>query len=171
MIWSLEMAQIKPQIAIPAGYILRTYQPGDENRFFTLMKLAGWSGWDEQILKPWLYRILPQGWFMITHEVSGEIVATAMATHDHTWKFPFCGEVGWVAADPAHAGRGLGLAVVAAVTVRFIDVGYQHIHLFTEHWRLAAIKIYLKLGYSPLVDSHEVELLWHRVYEQLSWPI
>ena len=84
MIWPSEKAQIKPQVPVPAGFALRTYQPGDETRFFTLMELAGWPEWDEQILQPWLFRILPQGWFMITHKISGEIVATAMATHDHT---------------------------------------------------------------------------------------
>lgn len=171
MIWPAEKAQLKPQVAIPTGFALRTYQPGDETQFFSLMELAGWPGWDEQKLQPWLFRILPRGWFMVTEKTSGKIVATAMATHDHTWKHPFCGEVGWVAADPAQSGKGLGIAVVAAVTARFIEIGYQEIHLYTEHWRLAAIKIYLKLGYIPLIDTLEVEKLWQHVCEQLSWPI
>jgi mycothiol synthase len=171
MIWPSERRQTKPQVEIPEGYALRTYQPGDETCFFSLMELAGWPNWDEQKLKPWLFRILPQGWFMITEETSGKIVATAMATHDYTWKYPFCGEVGWVAADPAHSGKGLGFTVVAAVTARFLDIGYQHIHLFTEHWRLAAIKIYLKLGYIPLIDKPEAKELWYQISKQLFWPL
>jgi mycothiol synthase len=170
MIWPAKRVQAKPRITVPVGYTLRTYRSGDETQFFALMALAGWPGWDEQKLKPWLFRILPDGWFMAIEQDSGKIVASAMATHDHTWKYPFCGEVGWVAADPAHTGKGLGLAVTAAVTTRFIEIGYRDIHLFTEHWRLAAIKIYLKLGYEPIIDAPEVENLWQKIFRQLSWP-
>ena len=170
MVWPKKRLQIKPMISLPPGYSLRTYRPGDEVQFFTLMESAGWPGWDDEKLRPWLFRILPDGWFMAIDQNSGKIAASAMATHDHTWRHPFCGEVGWVAADPAHTGKGLGMAITAAVTARFIEVGYRHIHLFTEHWRLPAIKTYLKLGYEPLTDSVEVEKLWQKIFLQLSWP-
>ena len=130
---------------------LRTYQPGDEPGFYRVMALAGWPGWDDDKLRPWLARIPPGGWFMAVHDQSGDMVATAMALHDHSDLHPFGGELGWVAGDPAHAGKGLGMAVCAAVTGRLIAAGYRDIHLYTEHWRLAAIKTYLKLGYIPLL--------------------
>ncbi len=170
MVWpTSHLTQALP-IVLPTGYRLRTYKPGDEARFFEVMALAGWPGWDEAKLKPWLYRILPQGWFMAVTEADDQIVATAMATHDHTWLLPFSGEVGWVAGDPAHKGRGLGTAVVAAVTARFIEVGYSSIHLFTEHYRLPALTIYLRLGYLPLLYRPEMWDLWRDVCTELSWP-
>jgi mycothiol synthase len=149
MVWPEHMLDLPAAVKLPAGYSLRTYRPGDDSRFYELMELAGWPGWNDDKLWPWLVRILPQGWFMVGSEEGGEIVATCMALHDHTWSHSFCGELGWLACDPAHTGKGLGLAVGAAVTARFIEVGYRHIHLYTEHWRLAAIKTYLKLGYIP----------------------
>ena len=170
MILSSEKLNVRPSVNLPAGYAIRAYQPGDETRFYKLMELAGWPDWDQAKLKPWLYRILPEGWYMVTDPKDGEIVATAMATHDPTWVVPFCGEIGWVATHPAHTGQGIGTAVVAAVTTRFIEIGYRQIHLFTEHWRLPAIKIYLKLGYVPLVDADEVKSLWQHIFQKLTWP-
>jgi mycothiol synthase len=172
LIWPESLLDAVPRFrARPAaGYRLRTYRPGDEPRFFELMDLAGWPGWNDEKLRPWLFRSLPEGWFMAVHEQSDRIVGTAMATHDHTWTRPFCGELAWLAADPAHRGWGLGLAVSAAVTARFIEAGYRCIHLFTEHWRLAAIKIYLKLGYVPYLYSKEQPELWQEICQKLGWP-
>jgi mycothiol synthase len=170
MVWPERLLDAPPAVRLPAGYALRTYRPGDEARFYEVMALAGWPGWDEERLRPWLYRILPGGWFMAVHQASGQIVATAMATHDPTWSVPFCGEVGWVAGDPAHSGRGLGRVVCAAVTARFIEIGYRHIHLYTEDWRLPAIKIYLRLGYVPYLCTPEMPERWRMICAQLNWP-
>ena len=54
-------------------------------------------------------------------------VATAMACHNPAPLHPFGGELGWVAGDPAHAGKGLGLAVCTAVTARFLSAGYHNV--------------------------------------------
>jgi len=67
--------------------------------------------------------------------------------------------MGWLAGDPAHAGKGLGMAVSTAVTTRLIDAGYRNIHPYTEDWRLAALKTYLKVGYVPFLCSLE---MWRR---------
>jgi len=170
MVWPTHRLSQPPPVVLPPDYRLRTYRPGDEPRFFEVMALAGWPGWDEAKLKPWLYRMLPEGWLMVVTEADDLIVATAMATHDPTWVRPFSGEVGWVAGDPAHKGRGLGTAVVAAVTARFMEMGYPSIHLFTEHERLPALAIYLRLGYLPLLAGPEVRLLWQAVCAELARP-
>lgn len=153
----------------PPGYMLRTYLSGDEPRFFEIMGRAGWPDWNQDKLRPWLWRIVPDGWFMAVHIASQTIVATAMATHDHTWRRPFCGEVGWVAADPAHIGKGLGQALVAAVTARFLAIGYPIIHLYSEPFRLAALKIYLKQGYVPLISSSAALETWQTICQRLGW--
>ena len=107
---------------------------------------------------------------MAIHDASGGIVATAMGLHDHTPDHPFGGELGWLASDPAHRGRGLGLAVSAAVTQRLIEAGYRNIHLYTEHWRLAALKTYLKLGYVPFLYLPEMPERWRVICEKVGWP-
>jgi mycothiol synthase len=93
-----------------------------------------------------------------------------MALHNYKGKYPFWGELGWLAVDPAHSGKGLGMAVSAAVTARFIAAGYRRIHLFTEDFRLAALKTYLKLGYVPFLCSPGTEDRWRIICQELGWP-
>lgn len=170
MAWPVRLLDAVPAAQLPAGYALRTYRPGDEARWYDLMALAGWPGWDAEKLQPWLARILPGGWFFAVHQQSEQIVASAMALHGHTEAFPFGGELGWVCGDPDHSGQGLGLAVCAATTARFIEAGYRNIHLYTDDWRLPALKTYLKLGYVPYLCTPEMPERWRAVCAQLDWP-
>jgi mycothiol synthase len=171
MVWPEHLLNTPPVVRLADGYSLRTYRPGDEPRFFRLMELAGWPGWDNERLKPSLSRILPDGWFMAVHEASGEIVATAMALHNYSGLQPFQGNLGWLAGDPAHAGYGLGSAVSAAATARLIAAGYRDIRLGTEDFRLAAIRVYLKLGYVPALYRPEMVERWQTICGLLKWPL
>jgi mycothiol synthase len=157
-------------VPLPPGYRLRPYRPGDEPYFFKVMELAGWPGWDVDKLRPWQERILPQGWVMAVHEKSLEIVATGMAFRDRCEFGCQGGEIGWIAADPAHRGKGLGFAISAAATRRLMQEGYRHIHLYTEDWRLAALKTYLKLGYIPFLYAPDMVERWRAICARLQWP-
>jgi mycothiol synthase len=101
---------------------------------------------------------------------SGKIVASAMGIHDPADPNPGGSELGWVAGDPAHAGRGLGRAVCAAVTKRLIESGYRDIYLLTDDWRIPALKLYLKMGYIPLLFTPEMAERWHLICVNLGWP-
>jgi mycothiol synthase len=82
---------------------------------------------------------------------------------------PFCGEVGWTAVHPDHQNQGLGSALVSAVVRRFIRSGYSVIHLYTERWRLAALKMYLRLGFVPYLAPPKSNEHWHEICDQLGW--
>ena len=170
MMWPERSLDSPPAVRVPDGYDLRTYRPGDEARFYEVMALAGWPGWDDEKLKPYLARTLPEAWFLAIHLASGRIVASAMGIHDHSEVHPFGGELGWVAADPTHSGKGLGAAVCSAVTARLIGAGYRDIHLYTEDWRLPALKTYLKLGYAPFLFAPDMPRRWEAICTQLHWP-
>ncbi|MBE2236843.1 MAG: GNAT family N-acetyltransferase [Caldilineaceae bacterium] len=170
MVWPDALLDRPPHVRVAEGYHLRTYRPGDEPRFYEVMALAGWPGWDDARLKPWMARIPPGSWFMAVHTASDQIVATAMGLHDHSDQHPFGGELGWVAADPAHTGQGLGMAVSAAVTARLLAAGYRNVHLYTEQWRLPAIKSYLRLGYIPYLYAAEMPARWQTLCTALDWP-
>jgi mycothiol synthase len=168
MVWPEHLRHTPPAVQLPPGYALRVYRPGDEARFYEVMALAGWPGWDAEKLKPWLPRILPGGWFLAIHEASGKMVATTMALCSDA--YPGGGELGWLAADPAHAGQGLGRAVAGAVTARFLEAGCWPIHLYTEHYRLPALKTYLRLGYVPYLYTLEMPARWRAICDTLDWP-
>ncbi len=170
MVWPEHLLDAPPEVRLPPGYSLRTYRPEDEPRFFEVMELAGWPGWNAEKLRPWRERILPRGWFMVVHRASGQIVATAMALRDCREFGCQGGELGWVACVPEHRGKGLGMAVSAAATARLIEEGYRHIHLYTEDWRFAALKTYLKLGYVPLLYAPEMLERWQVACARLHWP-
>ena len=104
---------------------------------------------------------------MIAHRATGALVATSIAQHRATPLHPRGGEVGWIAADPEHKGRGLGLAVTAAAVARFIAAGYRRIYLMTDDFRLPAIAVYLKLGFEPFFYAPDMADRWAAVRKQL----
>lgn len=107
---------------------------------------------------------------MAVHRESNEIAATAMSLQDQSEFGNLGGELGWLAGDPAHSGKGLGMSVSAAVTARLIAEGYRHIHLYTEDYRFPALKIYLRLGYIPYLYTPDMQERWRAVCAQLQWP-
>lgn len=183
MIWPAARRADPPAADPPPGYSLRAFQPGDEqddaHGFYELIDLAGFGDWNENSITPWLQRILPDGWMCVFHTASRRVVANALALHDASREHPFGGEVGWVTAHPDHRGRGLGGVVSAAATARLLQAGYRDVHLYTEDYRPAAIRTYLKLGYVPFWSrfgapegGDEPQMLdrWRTLCAQVNWP-
>ena len=104
---------------------------------------------------------------IIEYKKDGTLVSTAQCDHCPTKEFPYGGELGWVAGDPYHKGKGLGMAVCVAAVNRFIKAGYHNIYLQTDDQRLAALKIYLKLGFLPLQKTNEMKKRWNNVFNKL----
>lgn len=121
MAWPAWRRRDPPAAEAPPGYAVRPHRAGEEARFFALMALAGWPGWDAARLRPWAERLLPDGWLVVADERTGQVVASAMALRSEA--FAGAGELGWLAGDPAHAGRGIGRAASAAVTARMLGRG------------------------------------------------
>jgi len=168
MVWPKERLNNPPEWSLPQGYILRTHQDGDDEQYIRLMQIAGFSNWNADNPKSVLHTCLPEGIFFVVHENTGALVATAVATHNPIALHPYGGELGWVAADPAHKGKGLGSIACAAVTKRFLDAGYTHLYLRTDDFRLPAIKTYLKIGWGPLLFAPDMEKRWQTVFQQLN---
>jgi predicted dehydrogenase/predicted N-acetyltransferase YhbS len=163
MIWPKRLLGKPPTPELPAGYRLRQYRPEDRERYLALMHRAGFEGWDEAMLSHIRPAILPGGFFVVEHVATGGLVATAMALHRPSSRYPFGGEMAWVAGDPDHAGKRLGLAVCAAGVSRLLAAGYEHIYLLTDDWRSPAIKTYLKLGFEPVSSGAGMDERWRKV--------
>ena len=173
MLWPEHLQEMPPESlaaeqALPAGYRLRTYRPEDETGYLAVMHAAGFTHFDHKAVQLWLDKVLPDGFFLVEHEPTGQIVATAMATHNPSPLHPFGGELGWVAGSPEHAGKHLGRVVCAAVTARFLRAGYRRIYLKTDDWRLPAIATYLRLGYVPFLYADDMAERWRVVCARLA---
>ena len=169
MIWPSSRPVESIELDTASGYRIRTYCPGDEAAFLSLMPTMDFDPWDEEKLHYNMSRIIPDGWFFAVETESENVVGTAMCFHNYTTNAPFTGDVGWLACDPDHRGHGLGYSLTACVTARFLSAGYERIQLHTEHYRLPAIRIYLNLGYLPVLYSQEMHSLWQEVCEQIRW--
>jgi mycothiol synthase len=167
MVWPQERLHSPPSFSLPEEYRLRTFRPGDADEHFRLMRAAGFANWDLAQLAAAVDKCLPEGFSVVEHIPSGHLVASAMAQHHPEEHHPCGGELGWVAADPDHRGKGLGYAVCAAVVRRLIEIGYRNIYLLTDDPRLPAIRLYLKLGFVPFLHAPDMEGRWRAVCAKL----
>lgn len=169
-----------PDLLVPAGYRLRTYQPGDEAAWGEIMEATGGIGreWtvdrvrERMIERP---QFEPEGMFFATCDAEqNRPVASATA-----WRSPVeqrvLGNVHMVCALDAHRGRGLGRLVTLAVLHYLRDRGFAMADLSTDDWRLAAVKSYLGLGFVPIyrtdpdrLDDHESR--WSAIFTELLTP-
>ncbi len=170
MAWPASRATDPPHCELPAAYVAREYDSLDEPRFYEIMDLAGWPGWDADRLRPTLSKAIPRGWFVVAERETDVAVGSAMCLHNYKRVTPFWGNLGWLACDPAHAGHGIGLALTAAVVRRFIEAGYEKIDLYSEDFRLPALKTYLRIGFHPVLHADGMDARWEDICRRLDWP-
>ncbi len=156
-----------PQVSIPAGYILRRLQFGEEEAYAVLMSAAGFEGVTKHEAEARMRRVIPGGFFVVEHEATGRLVATAMAGHAPTIGRANAGVLDWVAAHPEHSGRGLGRTVVSAVMRLMVERGYTDVYLLTDDFRLPALAVYLALGWEPSFEGEGMRERWDAVRKEL----
>jgi mycothiol synthase len=142
--------------ALPAGYSLRAYRPGDTRGWLDICNPAIGTTWtdadfgEKMLNAPWFS---PDRVFMVEH--GGEPVGTASAWQENAVQRKV-GYTHMVAIRPDHRGRGLGRALMRQVMRWFHEHGFRESILHTDDFRLPAIALYLSLGFEPLVrdDFH-----------------
>ena len=167
MVWPAGKRSTPPQSQLPHGYLIRQLVEADVPAYIELLDKAGFSSWTPRRVRETHKNTLPRGAFVVVHEATGRLVATALAQQIRHEAHPCGGQLGWVAADPDHTGKGLGKAVSAAATSRLIEVGYEDIYLLTDDFRLPAIATYLKLGWEPVTQGPGMAERWSKVLREL----
>ncbi len=161
-----QLGEYAPESALPVGYTLREYQNSDAEPLAAMMQRAfPEMKWTTQQVSDWL--VTPaevEKTYVI--EQDGAVVATASCLFNFE-KFPGTGYVHWVGADPAHAGKKLGLLVTEAVLRAFAQRGCACAVLETDDFRLPAISVYLRMGFIPdkWHESHSER--WEKVFSAL----
>ena len=160
-----------PAAVPPAGYELRHFRPGDEGGWNAVMDLAferrpGQSDFTRDMATDEAY--LPERVKLILDR-SGSIVATASC-----WLEASYGEdsavLHRVARHPGHGGRGLGSLVSLAALHRAIEEGRRRAFLLTDDFRVPALRIYLRMGFEPVIAHRNHPGRWRRILRELDWP-
>jgi mycothiol synthase len=164
--------------ALAPRYRLRPFHTGDEAGWVTLMNTGQLGEWTVDRLREQLTGCpFPQfdarGLFVITSVDAGALEAETVVASACAWLIdPAERETGtlhMVCVLPEHRGHGLSLAVCLAVLHRFRRRGFRRVRLNTHDWRLGAIKVYLRLGFQPLLRHPQHRRQWTAIVEALDW--
>lgn len=143
-----------PELSLPQGAAIRTYAPGDEALWVKLLIANGELGpWNHCRAKK-AFSGPQRVWRESIHFLycDGEPVATScVQLHGDKPRLP---ELGWVATLPNHRRKGFGRAVSLAAMYFMKSRGYERCFLRVSDRRLAAITLYLGMGFAPELEGH-----------------
>ncbi len=159
-----------PRLALPEGYSIRSYRPGDAARWSRLIT-ESFGGepedWNfDRIMRPEV-SFRPERMFFVCS--GDEVVATASAFYRPAF-MPGFGMLHYVAVLPEHAGRRLGFQVSLAALIRMHRDARGGAWLSTDDFRLPAIKTYLNLGFEPMLVHENQPERWREVFQCLGAP-
>lgn len=160
-----------PAVELAAGYLVRDFGSGDEAGWNALMDLAferepGRSDFAREMAASQYY--LPERVKLIV-DPAGAVVATASCWLDARFSDDSA-MLHWVASHPEHGGRQLGTQVSLAALHHGVNEGRRRAILFTDDFRLPALKTYLRMGFEPVMTHRSHPGRWRRLLEGLSWP-
>lgn len=143
-----------PEMTLPEGYRLRSLQPGDEEAWERIItaSFGGEHSFANHMAADEPYK--PERvWFIADRD--GRPVATAAAWYRSRWP-ENTGYLHMVGLLPEHGGKKLGYYASLAALQQMAREGRTRSVLNTDDFRIPAVKIYLALGYVPVIadDSH-----------------
>jgi mycothiol synthase len=154
-----------PDPLVPDGYALRPLALADLPAWVELMQRNGELGsWTrERAAALFDGQMDLDASFVVTRGAAA--VATAQLNPHRLDDYAPTPELGWVAADPAHRGRGLGRAVCLAVLRSAGAAGHGEIFLRTDDHRRPAIRLYRSLGFVPWLRDPTSAERWRAIDE------
>ena len=159
---------------MPARYGLRTFRDGDEQVWADIMNTGIGEGWTAERCRESLTRraqFLPDGlFFAVQHTRNPEIFAgsaCAWRLDPDEWTV---GYVHMVCVRPEHRGQRLGYWLTLAALRYFKNRGFERAILNTDDFRLAAIRLYLDLGFQPDFTHASHPERWEAVGRVLGGP-
>lgn len=171
-----------PECALPAGFSLRWYQPGDEAHWLRIHRAADkFNEITPELFQSQFGSVAERGLqsastceagnpdiscrsaqelgerqcYLLTP--AGEVIGTGTAWFNENFEGARWGRVHWMAILPEFQRRGLGKALLAAVCRRLRELGHDRAYLSTSSARVHAIKLYRQFGFEPLVDVRATE--------------
>jgi GNAT superfamily N-acetyltransferase len=152
-----------PRHALPEGFVIRPYAPGDELAWVRIQSAAD----AYNVIVADLFRAqfgddtreLGRRLFML-EDPRGTAIGTAAAWFGGARRGPEAGRVHWVAIHPAHQGRGLAKPLMSRVCLALRDLGHERAFLTTSTARVPAIALYLSFGFVPEIAGPQDAAAW-----------
>lgn len=144
-----------PDIPVPPGYALRNYRPGDEAGLARIYEASSLGTETAEKVRANMVEhpcFKPERLFVVEHETGLVGTASAWLRDD----LPNSGYLHMVGLLPEHRGKRLG-ALVSVASIRYSrQEGFSRQSLDTDDWREAAVRLYLDLGFRPVMldDTH-----------------
>jgi len=162
-----------PHHALPPGYSVRWYRPGDEELWVGLQSAAD----KLNPITPELFqrafgsdaKVLAERQCFLCAP-NGTAIGTATAWFDDMHNRPAYGRLHWVAIAPETQGRGLCKPLLTVVLNRMRELGHERAYLTTSTARIRAINLYLKFGFVPEVRNANDYAAWRGLREYLKEP-
>jgi len=146
-----------PDYALPPGYSVRWYQPGDEHKWVAIQSLC----YPPEAISLALFRkefadnreaLQSRQCYLL--DGSRQPIGTATAWFDDIYQTHSYGRIHWVAIVPGHQGLGLSKPLMTIVCDRLKALGHTKAYLTTSATRLIAVRLYRKFGFvEKLADT------------------
>ncbi|WP_420642409.1 GNAT family N-acetyltransferase [Candidatus Leptofilum sp.] len=159
---------------LPTKYSIRDFQPGDERVWLAIQKLADkynvitealfYQEFGNQI------QIIKQRQLYLLNP-SKQTIGTSTAWFTMSGSRPNWGRVHWVAIVPSEQGKGLAKPLLSFTCRRLCDLGHSKAYLTTANNRIAAINLYLKFGFQPIITTKDQLEIWTSLESKLREPI
>lgn len=157
-----------PQLqTLPPNYSLRRLDTPDEDPLAQLLSCVFEETWDEKRVQRELTRAddvrACYGIFW-----RGDLVATTSSQQRPHYPSD-AGFLHWVATHPEHRRKGLGAALIKHVLEDFVARQYKTAWLVTQPTRKAAIRSYLKFGFTPhyKVEGEDQRPYWTDIFQAI----
>lgn len=152
-----------PHHAVPAGFAIRPFAPGDERAWVRIQAAAD----THNVIDVRLFRDqfgrdeheLGRRLFLL-EDPSGTPIGTAAAWFGGARHGPTIGRVHWVAIHPTQQGRGLAKPLLGRVCLALRELGHASAFLTTSTARVPAIALYLAFGFVPELAGPEDAAAW-----------
>ena len=163
--WRPNLAHL-PSYDVPAGYRLRTYEPGDEEAWVAIHLEA--DRWNKVTVETFwkefgrdLASLAARQFYLCSD--AGKPIGTATGWFNDDYCGAVWGRIHWVALLPEYHGRGLSKPLLAAACWRMVELGHDMVYLVTSTARIPAINLYRSFGFEPEIRSAEDEAAWDEV--------
>lgn len=157
-----ESVPLPRDVALPDGVALRTFVPSDAAGLRSLLESGTFGTWPAQrldaLFEHTVDRLDEDGVHLalVGGIPIGHCCLMVRSEPDET-----VGKLGWVVVHPDWRGKGIGRAVCVAALRDAERRGLATVILNTEDFRSAAVRLYLDLGFAPVLgDGAEQDAFW-----------